>query len=215
VAVEQERLMATKESLREQRRQVHQELSRAQLLDAAEEIFGRKGFHATTLKEIAESADFSVGSVYTFFDNKEDLYASVWLRRGAEFLPAFEDLVAGVDDGLGGLMAIARYEIGFFRDRPAFSRLYIGSTTSVLPIAAAAAPPAVADNAARVLALQAEVIARGQREGIIRDGDADALARLFSAMVQAFQSMDAALVDSEHSLDDDEFLDLLRGAFAR
>jgi len=207
--------MATKESLREQRRQVHQELSRAQLLDAAEEVFGRKGFHATTLKEIAELADFSVGSVYTFFDNKDDLYASVWLRRGAEFLPAFERLVAGIDDGLRGLMDIARYEIGFFRDRPAFSRLYIGSTTSVLPIAAAVAPPAVAENAARVLALQADVIARGQHEGVIRDGDPHALARLFSAMVQAFQSMDAALVPGGHSLGVDEFVALLHGAFSR
>ena len=43
------------QSRREQRRLQHQDLSRAQLLDAAEESFGRKGFHETTLKEVARN----------------------------------------------------------------------------------------------------------------------------------------------------------------
>src|SRR5690606_41086861 len=41
-------------SRREQRRLQHQDLSRNQLLDAAEEIFGAKGFHDTTLKRSEE-----------------------------------------------------------------------------------------------------------------------------------------------------------------
>src|SRR5687768_17694293 len=82
-------------SRREQRRLLHQDLSRTQLLDAAEEVFGRKGFHDTTLKEVAELAEFSVGSVYSFFENKDDLYLSVFLRRGDEFLPGMEAAVGG------------------------------------------------------------------------------------------------------------------------
>src|SRR5689334_25428787 len=78
---------------REQRRLLHQDLSRSQLLDAAEEVFGTKGFHDTTLKEIAELAEFSVGSVYSFFENKDDLFLSVLLRRGRESLPGLEALV--------------------------------------------------------------------------------------------------------------------------
>src|SRR6476646_9106618 len=76
-----------KASRRQERRLLHQDLSRTQLLDAAEEVFGRKGFHDTTLKEIADLAEFSVGSVYSFFENKDDLFLNVFLRRGAEFLP--------------------------------------------------------------------------------------------------------------------------------
>src|SRR5690349_1821574 len=81
-------------SRREQRRLQHQDLSRTQLLDAAEEVFGAKGFHETTLKEIAELAEFSVGSVYSFFENKDDLFLNVYLRRGEEFMPGME-AVAG------------------------------------------------------------------------------------------------------------------------
>ena len=73
-------------SAREQRRLHHQDLSRTQLLDAAEEVFGRKGFHDTTLKEVAELAEFSVGSVYSFFANKDDLFRQIFVRRGDQFM---------------------------------------------------------------------------------------------------------------------------------
>ena len=82
-------------SRREQRRLLHQDLSRSQLLDAAEEVFGAKGFHDTTLKEIADLAEFSVGSVYSFFENKDDLFLNVFLRRGTEMLPGMKAVVDG------------------------------------------------------------------------------------------------------------------------
>src|SRR3954466_3588180 len=85
-------------SRREQRRRQHHELSRSQLLDAAEDVFGRKGFYETTLKEVAELAEFSVGSVYSFFENKEDLFRQIFLRRGNEFM---ELLREAVRDDLG------------------------------------------------------------------------------------------------------------------
>lgn len=207
--------MITRESRREQRRQLHQEISRAQLLDAAVEIFGRKGFHATTLKEIAEAADFSVGSVYSFFENKDDLYASIWIRSGEEFLPPFEALVESIDDGLDGLVAVAEFEIAFFRDRPAFSRLYLRSSASLVPTGAEATPSAVLENAAYALELHARVIEKGQSQGRIRPGDPHALGRLLMNMVQAFQVMDVELdAESEHHLVVDDFIAMVRSAFA-
>src|SRR5687768_7426812 len=103
-------------SRREQRRLLHQDLSRTQLLDAAEEVFGAKGFHDTTLKEVAELAEFSVGSVYSFFENKDDLFLNVFLRRGAEFLPGMEAVVNGPGTPLETLHALVDYQIGFFRE---------------------------------------------------------------------------------------------------
>src|SRR3954469_1734791 len=104
---------------REERRLRQQDVSRGQLLDAAEEVFGRKGFHETTLKEVAELAEFSVGSVYSFFENKDDLYLSVFLRRGEEFLPGME---AVAHDGTPAeqLHRLVDFEVGFFRQHPHF-----------------------------------------------------------------------------------------------
>src|SRR5262245_19493736 len=116
---------AAQVSRREQRRRQHHELSRAQLLDAAEEVFGRKGFYETTLKEVAELAEFSVGSVYSFFENKEDLFRQIFLRRGEEFLPGMHEIVDGGGDPVDQLHGLVDFEVGFVRQHPRFGRLYL------------------------------------------------------------------------------------------
>ena len=201
---------------REERRLLHQELSRTQLLDAAEEIFGQKGFHDTTLKEIADRADFSVGSVYSFFQNKDDLYVNVWLRRGAEFLPGFEESVASVKDGLEAIAKIVEFEVAFLRARPSFSHLYLRTTGSLVPTSNEATSEKVLENAETVLQMQAEIIRRGQKIGDVRDGDPAVLSRLLSSMVQAFQSVDPELNDTDTpSITLELFQDIVRSAFAR
>src|SRR5690348_13800926 len=108
-------------SRREQRRLAQQGVSRAQLLDAAEEIFGRKGFHETTLKEIAELAEFSVGSVYSFFDSKDDLFRQIFVRRGEQFMPELARVLsAGGPDPLEQLHDLVEFEVGFFREHSHF-----------------------------------------------------------------------------------------------
>jgi len=74
-------------SLREQRREYRRALSRDQILDAAEQVFARHGFHDASLREIAELAEFSVGAVYSFFPGEEDIYREIFLRRAAAFMP--------------------------------------------------------------------------------------------------------------------------------
>jgi AcrR family transcriptional regulator len=52
-------------------------LTRRRLLDAAADVFSRRGFAATSLDEIAEEAGFSKGAVYSNFQSKEDLFLAV------------------------------------------------------------------------------------------------------------------------------------------
>lgn len=205
-------------SRREQRRLQHQDLSRSQLLDAAEEVFGAKGFHETTLKEVAELAEFSVGSVYSFFQNKDDLYLNVFLRRGAEFMPGMEMAVSGAGSPLEQLHALVDFEVGFFRRHHHFGRLYLRSSSI------AAAPPQQVDdqlraNYARAMEIQADVFRRGQQQGEIRDGDPYVLARLFSGLVATYQLLDPAIVSDDaqggERLPLDSLHEIVDGAFRR
>ncbi|MDQ3789200.1 MAG: TetR/AcrR family transcriptional regulator, partial [Actinomycetota bacterium] len=57
-------------------------LTRARLLDAAEEVFAEHGFGRTTLEQIAERAGYTRGAVYANFTSKDDLFLAVldrWL----------------------------------------------------------------------------------------------------------------------------------------
>ncbi|SLN71804.1 TetR/AcrR family transcriptional regulator [Oceanibacterium hippocampi] len=49
---------------------------RRQLLKAAIKLFGAKGYHVTTIRDIADAAEVSVGMIYQYFEDKEDLLSS-------------------------------------------------------------------------------------------------------------------------------------------
>ncbi|HVX19447.1 MAG TPA: TetR/AcrR family transcriptional regulator [Acidimicrobiales bacterium] len=47
---------------------------RDEIMAAAKQVFARKGFHATTIADIAKAAGLSYGSVYWYFDSKDELF---------------------------------------------------------------------------------------------------------------------------------------------
>jgi AcrR family transcriptional regulator len=49
------------------------ERRRAQFVAAAIALFGERGYHATTIRDIAERTGVSIGLVYHYFEDKEDL----------------------------------------------------------------------------------------------------------------------------------------------
>jgi AcrR family transcriptional regulator len=51
---------------------------KAQILQAANTVFSRKGFHAANVSDVAAEACVSQGTVYHYFDSKEDLFMAVF-----------------------------------------------------------------------------------------------------------------------------------------
>jgi AcrR family transcriptional regulator len=47
---------------------------RDEIMASAKKVFARNGFHATTIADIAKEADLAYGSVYWYFDSKDDLF---------------------------------------------------------------------------------------------------------------------------------------------
>jgi len=52
------------------------------ILKAAETLFARKGYHQTSIEEIADLAEVSTGAVYLYFKNKEDLLITMMQEIG-------------------------------------------------------------------------------------------------------------------------------------
>jgi AcrR family transcriptional regulator len=206
-------------SRREQRRRQHHELSRAQLLDAAEEVFGRKGFHETTLKEVAELAEFSVGSVYSFFENKDDLFRQIFIRRGDEFMPQLSEVLEpSVGTPLEQLHRLVDFEIGWFRSNHHFGRLYLRNSSAAMLSTDRDVDEAIASNYEESMRLQADLFRRGQEAGEFREGEPEVLARLFSGMISAYQALDPAVVSDAGAVERfplSELHDLIEAAFVR
>jgi AcrR family transcriptional regulator len=82
------------------------ERNRARVLSAAREVFLRRGFHATSVDEIAETAGFSRGVVYSQFGGKADLLLALLDARIAERAERNRSLAAGLA-GIEGVRALA------------------------------------------------------------------------------------------------------------
>jgi len=64
----------------EERKQREREERRKQIVDAAEKVFSTKGFGGATIENIADEAELSPATLYLYFKNKDELYASLNLR---------------------------------------------------------------------------------------------------------------------------------------
>ena len=59
------------------RRQREREMRRRAILAAAENLCAKHGYRKTRIEDIAELAEVSVGNVYGYFKNKEELLVQV------------------------------------------------------------------------------------------------------------------------------------------
>src|SRR5436305_12248077 len=68
--------------------------TRERLLAAARIVFARNGFHGASVEEIASTAGFSTGALYSNFDGKEDLFLVLMEREIEEHAREIADAVA-------------------------------------------------------------------------------------------------------------------------
>lgn len=64
----------------QERKEREKERRRQQIIVAAKRVFSNKGFNKATMEDIAKEAELSPGTLYLYFKNKEELYASLSLR---------------------------------------------------------------------------------------------------------------------------------------
>ena len=74
----------------QERRREH---TRTLLLDAAKEVFARRGFEGASLEEIAETAGYTRGAIYKHFGTKEELFLAVNKRYNESFLDSFVESI--------------------------------------------------------------------------------------------------------------------------
>ncbi|KZS64270.1 TetR/AcrR family transcriptional regulator [Mycobacterium ostraviense] len=69
------------------------EHTRNLLLDAAEELFARRGLFGAALEDIAGAAGYTRGAIYSHFGAKEELFLAVIERQRQRFLEGFTETI--------------------------------------------------------------------------------------------------------------------------
>ncbi|HEY3331589.1 MAG TPA: TetR/AcrR family transcriptional regulator [Capsulimonadaceae bacterium] len=69
----------------EERREREKAKRRSDILEASKALFFTKGFRDTTIDDIARSTELARGTIYLYFENKEEIYATI-LEDGLDTL---------------------------------------------------------------------------------------------------------------------------------
>ncbi len=78
--------------------------TRDRLLAAANESFRRHGYHATSLREVTEGADATIGSLYHFFPGgKEALTVAAMTTSGEAYRQLFDVVAGAAPDAATGI----------------------------------------------------------------------------------------------------------------
>ena len=98
--------------------------TRAALLRAAREVFERDGFLDVKITDIAREAGVAVGSFYTYFDDKDQIFAAVLAEIEEQMLhPGVHLAHAGDDDPVATIEDSNRAYLAAYRDNAKLMKL--------------------------------------------------------------------------------------------
>ena len=101
----------------EEGRQRH-EAKYQRILDAALEVFARKGFHESKISEIARAAGVADGTIYLYFKNKDDLLISLFEAKLEAINEGLREELKGIPETRQRLIHIIQYHLRLALENP-------------------------------------------------------------------------------------------------
>ena len=187
-----------------ERRQEEKDRRRADIVDAAEELYRELGWDAVTMDSVAKRARLSRALVYVYFKDKSDLHFAIAIRAMATLRARFEEASDRAKSGLEKVEAIGRAYMAFGHEFPH----YFDACARLESRAADAAEmgseevQSVMEAGKGVHDTVVEALIAGQRDGSIRKGlgDLEVTSRVLwgftHGMIQIAMTKDKALAQA-------------------
>jgi AcrR family transcriptional regulator len=96
---------------------VRTESKRREILEAASRVFAARPFHEVLIDDVAAGARVGKGTIYRYFDTKDDLYFSTILHGFDTLSDGLEKALASESSPVARLERIAREVIAYFSAR--------------------------------------------------------------------------------------------------
>lgn len=153
-----------------------------QILDAAAYVFSRHGYERATTREIAEAADLSEGTLYNYFDNKQELLIGVAKGYADQIAAEIATIQAeAIDDMLAQLM-VNRFRAG--RERRLFM-LFLSESRHNADVR----QYYVQEAMQRIIQATEQRISDLVNEGLMRPVDTAVAARTFCAVIMGYAAL--------------------------
>lgn len=88
------------------------------ILNSAIKIIGEKGFHRAKVKDIANDAGVADGTIYNYFNNKEDILVTIFKVKLEEYVNLAKKELVGIDDPEEKLKTLIKYHFRVMVETP-------------------------------------------------------------------------------------------------
>lgn len=146
-------------------------------MQAAAEVFARKGYHSTTVSEIAQSQGVSKGVLYWYFPSKEELFAEILREAVSGLRRAQAQALDGIQDPLERIAVATASSLRFVHRHMAMFSVFEEALTSgrFREVVRAGHKKLVEDTV--------EQLRAGFAAGTVRNGDPEMMAQaIFGTM---------------------------------
>ncbi len=174
----------------EERRQRRQKrgasVARTVIMSAAASVFAQKGYHGTTMEDLAAASGYSPAAIYKYFKNKEDLFRHLWNEMAERLQRIFEESAKMPLPFALRLRWLVTRLAGLLENNPDFVVAFIAQR----PYAAVQAQTPLERQAYEHYLRHREqivvIMKQGIAEGDLREGDVDDYASLLIGLLYEF-----------------------------
>jgi TetR/AcrR family transcriptional regulator, fatty acid metabolism regulator protein len=180
---------------------------RERILRAAVDVFAQNGYFNAKVSEIAKAAGVADGTIYLYFDGKEDLLITIFREHTRNFLQSLQSQLASVSRDEDRLRVAIRHHLetlGRDRSLAVVSQVELRHSLKYMTLFSQ-------HEVADYLNLLRDIVAHGQSEGVFRRTlhpqlVAKAIFGILDEMVTSW-----ILSEKDHSLEDqaDQIADLV------
>ena len=100
------------------------EKTKQKIMEHSLRLFAEKGYHGTSISDIAKAAGISKGLAYNYFESKQHLVESIF-NRILELSSVYEKMVDEIEDPYEQLHQTIAYTFDYMEDNEEFWRLYV------------------------------------------------------------------------------------------
>ena len=107
----------------QERKEREKERRREEILDAAQRVFVENGLTVATVDDIVTAAELSKGTLYLYFESKEDIYLALMLRGLRLLRSTFSEIISRENSVVMTLQQLDEAYKDFFRTQKHYYRM--------------------------------------------------------------------------------------------
>lgn len=156
---------------------------REEILKASERVFAQKGFHNSTVAEIAKESEFAIGTIYQFFKNKEELYFTMMLEKFDLLYTTLLTELGKNTKCLEKLSCLVEVVLSFIEQNVDFFKIFTLELNVLHPNMENKLKEQLIKKHFIYVKLISDIIREGMNEGVLKEGNSDDLSSSLYGMI--------------------------------